>query len=312
MLPRAVKRERRGPVLHASPLADSPDVLSLNLATGCGQRCAFCSARAYPNYPGDEVVYLFSDTTERLADELAGRKHKPRAVYVSPSTDPFPPLAEVQAEAARVVETLARHGVEAWLMTRGYIRPAALRVLASHRERVKVTVGLTTLDRTLQRVLEPLAAPPRLRLRQIAKLREAGVAVQVALEPLVPGLTDTRDNLREVLQALARLGVRRVTAGYLFLRQGIRANLIQALQPLGWDEMVVSAFAGGPVLEAGPIAPARYLPKATRQRGYATLMALAAEAGLTVSVSGLTNPDFQPPRRSAVRLTARPPVLPLA
>jgi hypothetical protein len=49
-------------------------------------------------------------------------------------------------------------------------------------------------------------------------------------------------------------------------------------------------------LTAGPIAPARYLPKARRQRGYAALVALAAGHGIGVSVSGTTNPDFRSPR----------------
>ena len=310
-LPRVMFCERKGAALHSSPLAPSPEVLSLNVATGCGQRCAFCPARAYANYTGDDVVYLFRDNVRRLTEELARRQQKPRAVYVSPSTDPFPPLAEVQAETGRVVEALARHGVEAWLMTRGYIRPSALEVLAAHREHVKVTIGLTTTDRQLQRVLEPLAAPPRRRLRQIAQLCSLGIAMQVALEPLVPGLTDTRDNLGELLEALAALGVNRVTAGYLFLRQGIRNNLIQALQPFGWDEQVLSAFAGGPLLEAAGVAPARYLPKARRQRGYSALMALAAGLGITVHVSGVTNPDFRPPRRRDFRLAAVQRSLPM-
>ena len=43
----------------------------------------------------------------------------------------FPPIADVQGETARVVATLAERGVEAWLMTRGQIRPAALAVLAA-------------------------------------------------------------------------------------------------------------------------------------------------------------------------------------
>src|SRR5207244_2102200 len=67
-LPRVVLRERKGPALHSSPLGESPKVLGLNVAASCGQRCAFCSARAYANYPGDEVVYLFSDNVKRLSD----------------------------------------------------------------------------------------------------------------------------------------------------------------------------------------------------------------------------------------------------
>jgi DNA repair photolyase len=273
------------------------DVLSLNIMSGCVHRCAFCPARAYATYPGDSVVQLFTNNVERIHEELAARRQKPRAVYVSPATDPFPPIAEIQKETGRVVEALAGHGISAWLMTRGLIRPSVMSVLEAHRQQVKVTVGLTTLNRELQRILEPLTAPPQLRLRQIARLRALGIETRVSIEPLVPGLTDTRENLEPLLEALASIGIREVTAGYMFLRQGIRENLIAALEPHGWDSMVLAAFQSGPVLESGNIAPARYLPKARRQRGYSTMMALSASLGITVRVSGLTNPDFRPPAR---------------
>jgi DNA repair photolyase len=273
-------------------MPDHEDVLSLNLTQGCVQRCAFCSVRAHPAYQGDEVVTLYTDTAERLEAELSGRRKLPRAVYISPSTDPFPPVGAVQAQTARVIEVLARHRVEAWLLTRGWIRPSVHAVLAAHRDQVRITVGVTTLDRALQRLLEPLAAPPRLRLRQIASLIASGVRLQVALEPLVPGLTDTRANLEVVLEALAQAGVHHVSAGYLFLRSGIRTQLLKALEPHGWGALVCDAYTGGPILSAGSIAPAQYLPRARRQRGYAALMALAAGYGITVSVCSATNPDF--------------------
>lgn len=294
-LPRVVRVPWKGPVLHAGPFADQPDVLGLNLAKGCAHRCAFCSARAYPSYPGDDVLYLYQGTAELLAEDLASRQHKPRAVYVSPSTDPFMPDVEVQAETARIVEVLAEHDVMAWLMTRGWIRPSALAVLARHPDRVKVTLGLTTMSKPLHRILEPLAAPPRMRLRQVAHLRQLGIGVQVSLEPLIPGLTDTPDNLAPLLEALALAGIQRVSASYMFLRSGIRDNLAAALEPAGWKELVLDEFRNGPVMPAGNIAPARYLPKARRQRGYATLTALAAKVGIKVTVSALTNPDFWTP-----------------
>ncbi len=286
---------RRGPLLHASPLDTAGEVLSLNIAQGCAHRCAFCSARAYASYPGDDVILLPENLAKLLDAELTARQRKPRAVYISPATDPFMPLTEVQAATMQAVEVLARHGIEAWLMTRGYIRPASLAVLAAQREHVKVTVGLATEDRRMQRILEPLAAPPALRLRQIDRLREHGIRVQVELAPLLPGLTDTRANLRPLLEALALAGVRHVTAGYLFLRPGIQESLARALAAHGWPD-VLEQYAGGPMLKSDGVAAARYLPKARRQRGYAALMALAAEFGISVSVCGLTNPDFGRPR----------------
>jgi DNA repair photolyase len=277
-------------------MPEDGDVLSLNLTHGCAHRCVFCCARANPTFPGDDVVYLYRDLAEHLAAELAARPRKPRAVFLSPATDPFPPLAEVQAETARVVQVLADRGIECWLMTRGFIRPSALAVLAAHRDKAKVTVALTTLDRRLHRVLEPLAAPPRLRLKQMRQLGRLGIPVQAALDPLIPELTDTRENLAEVLQALAGAGIRFVSASHLFLRPAIRANLTRALEPHGWDEAVFDAFAHGPFLNGERIAAAQYLPKPRRQRTYATLMALAAGLGIRVRINGLSNPDFAAPK----------------
>lgn len=274
--------------------ADQPELLSLDVADGCVHQCGFCAVRARADYDGDRVIRLRRDVVEQLEKELGARRVRPKAVYISPSTDPFPPVAEVQAQTVRVVEALAVHGIGAWLMTRGHIRPGAVQALATRRDRVRVTVCVTTASRTLQRTLEPWAAPPRLRLRQIAGLRRAGVPVQVALEPLLPGLTDTAANLAPLFDALAAVGVRQVAAGYLFLRPGIRENLGPVLEPHGWEGLVLDAFAGARVLRGGRMAPASFLPKAQRQRRYAALMALAAGFGIAVRVSGLTNPDFGP------------------
>jgi DNA repair photolyase len=291
-LPRLIWKVRQGPLLVPLPFADPERLLGLNLAQGCAHGCPFCISRAYSSFPGDKFLYLFRDSAQQLKDELSQRGSALRAVFLSPSTDPFPPIAEVQTEAAKVVDVLAAHQVQPWLMTRGLIRPMAARRLVANRAQVKLTVAMTTMDRRLQRLLEPLAAPPRLRLGQIARLRQAGVSVHVAVEPLVPGVTDSRSNLVQLLDALSSVGVREITAGYMFLRSGIRDQWFEALRPLGLDRPVSSEFQNGPYLKSPASPPAQYLPKYRRQRGYAILMALAAERGITVRISALANPDF--------------------
>src|SRR3954469_22396029 len=117
---RLVRSDRLGPVLHDGPLARASEGLGLNLTRGCGHRCCFCSVRASPNYPADEVV-LFGNTVDLLRDELT--RVRPRAVYLCPGAHPFPPFAPGQEMTAGVVPALAEHGVENWLMTRGQNRP---------------------------------------------------------------------------------------------------------------------------------------------------------------------------------------------
>jgi DNA repair photolyase len=293
-LPRLFRLTRDGGVLRPTPLAGDDEVLGLNLTRGCWHRCCFCSVRASPHHPPAGEVPVYADTAERLAADLDARPQRPRAVFLSPGSDPFPPLDEVQSEASRVIDVLAGRGVPAWIMTRGLIRPPALEVIAARRDLVRVTVGLCTLDRRLQRDLETWAAPPRLRLKQIERLLALGVPVQVEVGPLLPGLTDPLENLKPLIAALAAAGARHVSTGYAFLREGIGDHLKAALGDRAGP--VLAAYSRGPLLTAPGLATARYLPRGRRQRGYATLLALAAEHGLTVGVCGLINPDLTPPR----------------
>ena len=53
-----------------------------------------------------------------------------------------------------------------------------------------VTISVTTLDRTLARVMEPRAATPERRLETIAALVAAGVPTGVLGAPMIPALND--------------------------------------------------------------------------------------------------------------------------
>jgi DNA repair photolyase len=284
---------RSGAALRRGPLSSREDILSVDLCRG---RAAL-GALATVDAGFADVVTGYIGTAARLEEELTHRS-RPHAVHVSPYADPFPPLAALQAETDRVVEALVRHDVEAWLMTRGYIRPATRAILAANRRQVRVTLALSTLDRGLQRSLEPWTASPCLRLRQLTQLRELGIPVQLAIEPLVPRVTDTRANLNELFCALAAIGVDHVTASYLALGSGTEAALFAALEPYGWGEMALEEYGSGPRFTASG-GSLRLLPKARRQRGYAALMALASEHGIRVSVSAAGNPDFAGARPTA-------------
>src|SRR6516164_3998484 len=95
-LPQIVRAPRSGPGLQPTALTADPEVLGLNISRGCAHRCAFCSIRGSRYYDGDRELVLYDDTVGRLTSELDARPRLPRAVFVSPSTDPFPPFAEVQ------------------------------------------------------------------------------------------------------------------------------------------------------------------------------------------------------------------------
>jgi DNA repair photolyase len=311
-LPKITWKVRRGPLLHANPLSDDPSVLSLNIAQGCMHRCTFCSIRGHASYRGDEEIQLYANSAKLLEVELAKRSILPRAVVISPSCDPFAPSLLIQEETLSIVRVLAKHGIESWLMTRGIIRPKILHGLLGFKDKVRLRIAMTTGERQLQRSIEPLTAPPPLRMRQLRKLRKEGIRVDVAIEPLLPGVTDTRDNLLPLLRSLADAGIESVSVGYAFMRAGIRANLENAVEAVGADiEDIDAEYQKGPILTSGLIAAARYLPRIRRERNYASIIAWGEELGIRVSVCSTTNPDFHRPATSRAASTSRPSLLSL-
>ncbi|MFL5339424.1 MAG: SPL family radical SAM protein [Gemmataceae bacterium] len=296
----AVPRTYRAPrfQLKRDRSADRPDVWSLEIVRGCSFGIVYMAGEREP-------VSLAEGAAEQLDKELAYRREKPRVVQLGRHSDPLQPLPDVQAEVGRVVEVLARRGVVAWLCTRGMALPALREILIEQRRLVRVSVSLLTLEQDVQRVVEPNAPTTEQRLRQLADFRRLQIPVEVNLDPLLPGLTDTRASLEPMLERLADLGVERVTAGYLVLRPGVKECIRQVLEPAGWSELVVSAYFDGQALRDGPNPPAVFLSKFKRQRGYASLMSLAAGFGLEARLSGAANPDFRPPRRPDAASAAR-------
>ncbi|MFO0866743.1 MAG: radical SAM protein [Gemmataceae bacterium] len=79
---------------------------------------------------------------------------------------------------------------------------------------IRVAFGLTTLDQSLTKVMEPRTSSPTARLRAISELTAAGVPTHALCAPLIPGLTDSE--VPSLLKAAKEAGA--MSASYILLR----------------------------------------------------------------------------------------------
>jgi DNA repair photolyase len=84
--------------------------------------------------------------------------------------------------------------------------------------RLSVHITVTTLDVDLARILEPRAPRPDLRMDAVRALAQAGLRVGVSCSPVVPGITDSPEDLEAVIRAAAEAGADYVFANPLFLK----------------------------------------------------------------------------------------------
>ena len=102
---------------------------------------------------------------------------------------------------------------------------------------MSVTFSIPTLDDEVWKRTEPSTAHPRQRLKAIKTLVDAGVDARVGMAPILPGISDRPEQLREVVRAAREAGATGIWANLLFLRPGTREHFLAHLAE-DWPEQL--------------------------------------------------------------------------
>jgi DNA repair photolyase len=102
---------------------------------------------------------------------------------------------------------------------------------------VSVTFSIPTVDEEVWKRTEPSTAHPRQRLKAVKTLVDAGVKAGVGMAPILPGISDRPEQLREVVRAAREAGATGIWANLLFLRPGTREHFLNHLAE-DWPEQL--------------------------------------------------------------------------
>jgi DNA repair photolyase len=112
--------------------------------------------------------------------------------------------------------------------------PLLLRDLDLMRELHQVTdfsaaLSIPTLDQKAWRASEPRSPNPRARLEAVAELTSAGIRTGVLIAPLMPGINDSPEQVRDVVRQATEAGADYITGIALHLRRGVREVFMEWL-----------------------------------------------------------------------------------
>lgn len=200
---------------------------TINPYRGCEFGCKYCYARYTHEFmemrePEDFERKIFAKGFDGGAFARELRQVKADEwIAIGTATDPYQPAERRYGRTRQVLEVLARKtGLRVALTTKSDLvaRDAGLLGEIGRRNRMRVTLTVTTMDEDLARALEPLAPRPDLRMGAVRALSRAGVEVSVFASPAMPGLNDAVGDLEAVARAAAEAGARSFGANLLFLK----------------------------------------------------------------------------------------------
>lgn len=201
---------------------------TINPYRGCEFGCVYCYARYTHEFlelrdPMDFERRIFVKRTaaEVLARTLSRTPIGADQIAIGTATDPYQPAERKFGLTRSMLEVFARlGGLDLSITTKSALIERDLDVLReiNSRSRLSVNFSLITINRRLQRILEPRAPRPALRLRALAQLTAAGIHCNLLMMPMIPGLTDAPAAIESVIRAARRSGAANVWWRSLFLK----------------------------------------------------------------------------------------------
>ena len=221
------------------------DIPMFDVTTGTGDFIANgvishnCFARPTHTYlnmgAGEDFerkIVVKVNAPEVLRRELRKRSWKGAHVAMGTNTDPYQRCEGRYRLTRGVLEALRDYANPCSILTKS---PLLLRDLDLFTE-LASTAGFTanlsigTFDEEVWRRTEPGTPHPRARMQAVEKLNRAGVPTGVLVAPILPGISDSPDQLKEVVRAAADAGASHVSPITLHLRPGVKEEFMPWLE----------------------------------------------------------------------------------
>ena len=212
---------------------------TINPYRGCSHACSYCFARRTHTFLDmdagrdfESKIVVKVNAGELLRRELRAKRWTGESIAMGTNTDPYQRAEGRYKLMPQILDAMIDYRNPFSILTKGTLimRDLDLLVEAAEVTDVSTAFSIVTLDEEVWRKSEPGTPHPRKRVEAVAKLNEAGIPCAVLVAPILPGISDHPDQLREVIAACIDAGATSVSPILLHLRPGVREVYMGWLQ----------------------------------------------------------------------------------
>lgn len=295
-------------ILNRVPAASHmPFEWTINPYRGCSHACRYCFARNTHTYLDlgagldfDTKVVVKINAPELVRRELAKRSWRGQPVAMGTNVDPYQRAEGRYRLMPGIITALTEHANPFSILTKGSLILRDLDLLRRAAQVTDVSTALSVgfVDSRCWREIEPGTPNPLKRLQVCRALNDAGIRCGILMAPILPWLTDSPDQLRATVSAIAEAGAQFVSPIVLHLRPGAREWFMQWLAATHPE--LVSRYEK-------LYARSSYTPKSYQHDVGNQVHELAREAGIGRSTSSdRTTATSRTPPQPSLRHNAQP------
>ena len=174
----------------------------MNIYRGCTHGCIYCDSRSkcYNMDHDFEDIEIKSNAVELLEGALK-RKRKKCMIGTGSMSDSYIHLEEKLTHTRMCLEIIEKYGFGLSIQTKSdrILRDLDLLKKINEKSKCVVQMTLTTFEEDLCKILEPNVCTTYRRFEVLKIMRDNGIPTVVWLDPILPYINDTKENLLGIL-----------------------------------------------------------------------------------------------------------------
>jgi DNA repair photolyase len=226
-------------ILNRVPAPNLPFEWTINVYRGCSHSCVYCFARPshkYLNFDAgrdfERQIVVKVNAPEVLRRELRKKSWTGAHVAMGTNTDPYQRCEGRYRLTRGVLEVLRDYANPCSVLTKSplLLRDLDLFVELADTAGFSANLSIGTLDEEVWRGSEPGTPHPKARMAAVKQLVAAGIPCGILMAPILPGISDSPEQLRAVVRAAADAGASHLTPLTLHLRPGVKEEFLPWLE----------------------------------------------------------------------------------
>lgn len=181
---------------------------NMNIYKGCSHGCIYCDSRS-ECYGIDtfDSVKVKKNALELIRNDLR-RKVKKGVIATGSMSDPYNPLEAELKFTRNALELINAFDFGVAIATKSDLILRDIDVMCDIKRYMPVIckITVTTTDDLLAEKIEPNVTRPTKRLEAIKKLSENGIFAGVLMMPVLPFITDSKENILSIVRAVSEAG----------------------------------------------------------------------------------------------------------
>lgn len=207
-----------------------------NPYNGCSVGCIFCYARALPAayfrlFNDTGIVTVFQDFDRAVSDQLDSI-NVAACGYLSPVCDPFQPVDSTYRLSERIVEEFVRRNIPIEFITKCVVPQEVINTMKRQAHSFG-QFSISTIDEAVRSKLMAGGATADEIFSSMSACAIAGLPVVLRIDPVIPYLTDSKGEMKRLIDRGIDAGARHVIGSVMDIPVSIAEEVFAKFKTFG-------------------------------------------------------------------------------